>query len=86
VNCDFTGDITEIYHWHFKTYTNIKEFSIQFAHIFSDPTNYPPPYDVVQYFAEATFNLTCVDAGGLQGCNLPKGQDPLSVPINGITN
>ncbi|KAH9222734.1 hypothetical protein DL95DRAFT_454224 [Leptodontidium sp. 2 PMI_412] len=67
----------------FKTYENPGKFELQLTHSFSDPTHYPPPYNYVQYFAPATFELECNKLRNSARCMLG---GPVRATINQITN
>ncbi|OBT62335.1 hypothetical protein VE03_08472, partial [Pseudogymnoascus sp. 23342-1-I1] len=51
IPCTPNAGVKEAYRWYFDSYTALGEFSLQLAHSFSDPANYPPPWDVVGLFA-----------------------------------
>ncbi|KAE8451948.1 hypothetical protein EG329_002112 [Mollisiaceae sp. DMI_Dod_QoI] len=87
VVCDATNSTQqEFFDWHFSTYTDLSDFSIEFAHEFSDPNDYPPPYNYVEYFATTNVSLICEDAVGLSGCTLPASESPLQAHITSISN
>ncbi|CZS94049.1 uncharacterized protein RCO7_08130 [Rhynchosporium graminicola] len=67
----------------FKTYDSPGKFELQITHSFSDPNHYPPPYNYVQYFAPATFELDCGSSRNTNRCVRP---GPIRGIINQITN
>ncbi|OBT51105.1 hypothetical protein VE04_09202, partial [Pseudogymnoascus sp. 24MN13] len=44
--CKANAGVKESYRWFFDSYTSLGEFSLQLAHAYSDPANYPLPWDV----------------------------------------
>ncbi|KAN0114815.1 hypothetical protein V8E51_004359 [Hyaloscypha variabilis] len=53
------------FQWQFSAITSLTSFALRFAHGFSDPVDYPPPYNMVEYFSDANVTLICDDAVGL---------------------
>ncbi|CZR66150.1 uncharacterized protein PAC_16051 [Phialocephala subalpina] len=87
--CDPTAGANgkqEFFDWHLKTWTDMCHFSLELAHEFSDPVNYKPPYDYVEYFAPVNVTLVCLDAAGTQGCTLPTSTSPLHAVITSLAN
>jgi len=82
VVCEPNGN-DEFFQWQFNTYTNLTSFNLRFTHEFSDPVDYPPPYNFVQYFSDAQINLVCGDAAGLS-CSLPVS--PLHAVVNRVSD
>ncbi|KAH8782008.1 hypothetical protein BGZ57DRAFT_588374 [Hyaloscypha finlandica] len=78
--CDRTAD-KGFFEWQFTTITSLTSFGLRFAHEFSDPVHYPPPYDMVVYFSDANVTLTCDDETGTS-CELPS----MNATINRISN
>lgn len=85
--CDFTAN-DEFFIWKFTSYTSLGNFTLQLAHEFSDPVNYPPPYNVVEYFsAPTTFNLDCVarqTSSGSRTYCVTNG--PVTARVTGVAN
>ncbi|RDW60041.1 hypothetical protein BP5796_11647 [Coleophoma crateriformis] len=88
VLCDFTADNSDVFYFKFDTMTSLGNFTLELAHEFSDPVNYPPPYDVVEYFSAPTkFTLPCdaktTTSGVFTNC-VTAG--PTTVIVSGIAN
>ncbi|KFX89628.1 hypothetical protein O988_08564 [Pseudogymnoascus sp. VKM F-3808] len=85
IPCTANAGVKESYRWYFAGYTALGDFSLQLAHSFSDPANYPPPYDVVGLFATVNVTLTCARGDGGQECATKEGES-VRAPINAAVN
>ncbi|OBT41265.1 hypothetical protein VE00_08953 [Pseudogymnoascus sp. WSF 3629] len=85
IPCAANRGVKESYRWFFDSYTSLGEFSLQLAHAYSDPVNYPPPWDVVGLFATVNITLGCAEGKGGRECALKEGES-VRAPINGAVN
>ncbi|OBT77922.1 hypothetical protein VF21_04319 [Pseudogymnoascus sp. 05NY08] len=85
IPCKANPGVKESYRWFVDSYTSLGEFSLQLAHAYSDPVNYPPPWDVVGLFATVNITLPCAEGGRGKECALKEGES-VRAPINGAVN
>ncbi|KFZ10313.1 hypothetical protein V502_08206 [Pseudogymnoascus sp. VKM F-4520 (FW-2644)] len=83
IPCAANPGVKESYRWFFDSYTGLGEFGLQLAHAYSDPDNYPAPWDVVGLFATANVTLSCKEGGA--ECKLGEGES-VRTPINAAVN
>ncbi|KAL5354589.1 hypothetical protein ACLOAV_000678 [Pseudogymnoascus australis] len=85
IPCKANIGVKESYQWFFDSYTELGDFTLELAHSFSDPANYPPPWDVVGLFAMVNVTLTCEEGKGGRECALGEGKSvraPVYAAIN----
>ncbi|KAL3419355.1 hypothetical protein PVAG01_09577 [Phlyctema vagabunda] len=88
VLCNFTTKPKEFFNFKFDSYTSLGVFSLTMTHRYSDPVNFPPPWDIVQYFSSSTaFKLQCDTKDTAFG---PKTScatvGTLTAVVNGVAN
>ncbi|RFU35119.1 hypothetical protein B7463_g1177, partial [Scytalidium lignicola] len=87
VNC-YGSSSPETFEFKFNTFNNLASFQLGLIHFWSDPVDFPPPFDVVGYFATSVdVSLQCnMNSAGLAACTLPASQSPIHGVIDALTN
>jgi len=80
--CDATGN-QEDYLWYFASYSSLGNFTLQLAHSFLDPVDFPPPWDEPELFSTVDISLHCISEGRVQGCYMPGSKKVVHAVING---
>jgi len=83
--CDTTSS-SETWQWYFSSYISGSNFTLQLAHQFKDPAQFPPPYDKPTFFSTTAVKLECSHRHGLEGCYLPRDEKVVHAMINGISD